>query len=719
MIRLARERRSMWAVAVCTLVAAVVAAGPTVAGAVTDRADHATRLSACVGEAVVGRFVDVSAGHVFGEAISCIAYYEVTRGTGDGTGFSPGRDVTRAEMAVFVARAAEVAGVSLSGGDGGFDDIGETWPEARDAINALAAGGIIAAGGSFRPDDAITRAEMATFLVGLLAAATGKVSVDSGGRVLLGEGSTAAVADDYFADARAAVADPAVRSAISALYELGITKGVGATPLSGDDQPGLDLLYSPDGTVTRGQMAAFITRALAHTGLRPRGVTAQYDGAQVVVSVRDASLRPVAGAPVDVFWAPADAAGRVFAGDAACGRGATRADQSTDLCVIDVTDPATGSGGDVTVSVTGLRRVPPGGAAVWAWTGEVYDTVGRGTELYRLDIAEGADSGVASETLVTTAFNASRARFGSSVAYTVQLRDVVGDVTHGVDGASPAQWRLSVRLSGAAGLEDPETRTLVSDNSGEASFTIRVPDPDPASVGQQVTAAYTLSAAGNAPPDRATVAADGGPAATGTAVFSDAPSSIAQAAVTIDTRGYVYVAGDRSNAVTVTVVDQYGDPMPGARVALGTDLSASSSLEDLKGQEFTVDSRGSHRFVYRYTGQTGAKETLTPSYGLDRADRTAAAATVYWAVDAGRSGRGDVVAGDARLSRVVVDAAADGVVMLVYDGNDRFNVRGAPATLSDFAAELVAVIGRGGSVSLAWSRYQAGRHDPVTEYSLG
>ena len=55
--------------------------------------------------------------------------------------------------------------------------------------------------------------------------------------------------------------------AIRRVYELGIAKGTGdGTTFS----PGTAL-------VTRGQMAAFITRALAHTNARPAGVSVQSD----------------------------------------------------------------------------------------------------------------------------------------------------------------------------------------------------------------------------------------------------------------------------------------------------------------------------------------------------------------------------------------------------------------------------------------------------------
>ena len=124
-------------------------------------------------------FADVSDDHTFQDAINCVAYYGITNGTGDGSTYSPNQDVTRAQMAVFIARAAGVAGVDLDSGSGGFSDIGDIWQEAQDAIDGLAASGMIAKGGDFRPDDAINRAEMATFLIGLLAEAAPNVTIDS------------------------------------------------------------------------------------------------------------------------------------------------------------------------------------------------------------------------------------------------------------------------------------------------------------------------------------------------------------------------------------------------------------------------------------------------------------------------------------------------------------------------------------------------------------
>ena len=688
------------------LVASVLVAGSAPAGAVTDRADHTTRLSACVGDAAGDRmFSDVSEGHVFRGAINCVAYYGITKGTGDGSTYTPEQDVTRAQMAVFIARAAEVAGVDLgSVGDAGFDDIADTWGEAQDAINRLASRGMIASGGAYRPDDAITRAEMAAFLIGLLVEAAPDVTRDSSGAILLGVAGSRSVADDRFPDASGAE--------IAAIYELGVTRGASAANVQDATEPPLDFNYEPGGTVDRGQMAAFITRALAHTPVRPAGVTAQYDGADVVVSVRDAQYRPVSRAAVDVFWAAANQADRAISADGTCHpRGVTQADRSSDPCEIDDTDPVTGRDGDARVAVTGLRRVPDGGAVVWAWTGRDGDTVAAGTELFMFEVAEGADLGFATETLVATSFIARKARFGSTVLYTMQLRDIIGEVSTGVNGTDPARWSLSVQATG----QDPEVQTLVSDGTGAAVFSIGLA-ARPAGTSGDVTVTYTLTPLDNAP--SVTVDADGRAAGSGTVIFSDGAPSIAgtDAIVTVDTRRYVHVTGSTTgNTATVTVLDQYGNPFPGARVSL------ASSLDGVSFGSGTVNSRGSYRFAYRYSGAGGVTEALTPSYGATTTSLTGTAVTVHWAADAGPNDDGTartVLTGDVNRRHIVVNDG-DGPVLLVYDDNDRFDLRGEPTSLAAFEAELATALRRDSpGVTLEWSNYRPGSDGRVTEYDL-
>ena len=188
----------------------------------------------------------------------------MTVGYGDGT-FKPNDDVSRMEMVLFMERAAAVAGA-----------------DAEDVVGDFAETG----------SDPVHRGDMALLIARLLAAATTKESAVNVTNNADGTFAVSGVADkdwDYFADSRRSQ-NRVHDSAASALYELGVAKGTGMG------------YFSPASTVSRGAMAAFITRALAHTTARPEGVTIQSDGpGEVVVSVRDANFHPVANAVVDVF----------------------------------------------------------------------------------------------------------------------------------------------------------------------------------------------------------------------------------------------------------------------------------------------------------------------------------------------------------------------------------------------------------------------------------
>ncbi len=669
------------------LAASLVVANASPSLAVTDRADHTTRLTACVGPAIADQgFTDVSADHVFAEAINCIAYYGITQGTGDGSTYSPETSVTRAQMAVFIARAAEVAGANLAAATRNqFSDLAGNWPEATDAINRLAAEDIIASGGAFRPTAAITRAEMATFLVGLLVETAPRVRRDSQGTILLGAGGSVTVADDYFADTR--------NAETSALYELGVTRGSNAAAVQDPANPPLDFVYEPALAVTRGQMAAFITRALAHTVARPAGLTAQFDGTSVVVSVRDNKFSPAPATPVDVFWAPTAQAEDAFAPDGTCRLTVvTQADESSEPCEIDLTDPPT-SNGDVTIEVSGLLRVPSGGAAVWAWNGAIDETISGAnnlyqTRLYRLDIVESDDIDLATSALLVKPSNARKFRFGSPARFSLQLQDTVGSVRNGVNGIDPASWRLSVQAPGAT---EPDVSTLVTNSRGVASFTI----PSPRSSSTDVRITYTLASADNAPP---VVDAEGSPVTTDMVIFSAGAPSIADgdATVLIETPDYVIVSdGSARTNVRVTVFDQYGSRFSNAKVKLNT------------GEEVTA-SNGTHLFQHSYTGTTGSAETLTVGYGADNADAASETATLYWAVDAGTSSSDNtwkVVAGNVNRRLIVVTDDSE-ARFLNYGKDTRLNLQDRGTTIEAFEAELAAALARSPiERELTWENY--------------
>lgn len=110
-------------------------------------------------------FDDVAADDTHADAIGALAAAGITEGTGDGR-FAPNEQVTREQMASFLARAAGYDDVAA---DGRFDDV-----EADDvhagAIHAIADRGVTAGveDGRFAPQRDVARGQMATFLTRLI-----------------------------------------------------------------------------------------------------------------------------------------------------------------------------------------------------------------------------------------------------------------------------------------------------------------------------------------------------------------------------------------------------------------------------------------------------------------------------------------------------------------------------------------------------------------------
>jgi len=164
-------------------------------------------------------------GSIFKDDIIWLAENGITLGcNAEGTLFCPNDSVTRAQMASFLVRAYNLPAVAGNR----FGDVSGTHLAN---INALAEAGITlgcnAEGTLFCPSDSVTRAQMGSFLAraGGLAPIAGDVFVDVAG---VHEGNINAIAD------------------------AGITLGCDT----------VGPLYCPNDTVTRGQMAAFLHRAL-------------------------------------------------------------------------------------------------------------------------------------------------------------------------------------------------------------------------------------------------------------------------------------------------------------------------------------------------------------------------------------------------------------------------------------------------------------------------
>ena len=176
-------------------------------------------------------FGDVAGTNVHSAAIDCLFELGITKGT-TGTTFSPSQDVTRGQMASFIARVIEEAGASLasSPADAFADDNG-TFHEAD--INRLAAAGIVQGfeDGTYREGLKVTRGQMATYLANAYAYITG-------------EELTAT--SDHFADDDGTTHEGDINKIAEADIAHGFTDGT----------------YRPGVNVRRDQMASFLLNLL-------------------------------------------------------------------------------------------------------------------------------------------------------------------------------------------------------------------------------------------------------------------------------------------------------------------------------------------------------------------------------------------------------------------------------------------------------------------------
>ncbi len=178
-------------------------------------------------------FVD-SDGSVFESDIEWLATAGITKGCNPpyNTLFCPNSYVTRGQMAAFLARALDLT--DDGGGDLFGDDDGSVF---ESAIDKLATAGITkgcnpSEGNTrFCPHDYVTRGQMAAFLVRAMG-----YTDDGGG--------------DLYEDDDGNIFE----SAIDKLGTAGVTRG--CNPVEGNTK------FCPHDYVTRGQMAAFLKRAL-------------------------------------------------------------------------------------------------------------------------------------------------------------------------------------------------------------------------------------------------------------------------------------------------------------------------------------------------------------------------------------------------------------------------------------------------------------------------
>jgi pimeloyl-ACP methyl ester carboxylesterase len=186
-------------------------------------------------------------GTTFEQDISCLALAGITNGVTPDA-YSPTTDVTRGQMASFIANLIDTAaalategspveGLPAYDGTNRFSDVAPSDVHLAN-INRLADAGIVLGGPGgtaadrYGPGQRVSRAQMASFVARALSHLTGEQ--------LEGEG-------DFFGDDDGDVHEPN----IDLVAQLGVAVGVDAER------------FDPGSAITRGQMAAFLVRALA------------------------------------------------------------------------------------------------------------------------------------------------------------------------------------------------------------------------------------------------------------------------------------------------------------------------------------------------------------------------------------------------------------------------------------------------------------------------
>lgn len=212
---------------------------PASGDGLVDPVSALTRTPAAASACAPGRvprstFTDAGTG-VHRPSIDCVVWYGVAHGT-TATTYSPAGPVTRGQMASFIARMLNRSGVRLpSAGGQRFSDVSSTNVH-HDAINQLAAAGIVfGQGATYGPGQVVTRDQMASFLV----RAYDHAQQQAGRSLLPATGA-------QFADTAGNAHEPNINKAAAAGFANGITT----------------TQYGPRQGVRRDQMAAFVIRVM-------------------------------------------------------------------------------------------------------------------------------------------------------------------------------------------------------------------------------------------------------------------------------------------------------------------------------------------------------------------------------------------------------------------------------------------------------------------------
>jgi hypothetical protein len=726
----------------------VASAAPTTAATAVSATD-VTTLKACPASASTpaAGFTDTTSTDV-----DCIAYYGITTGV-TATTYEPSANIPRWQMALYLTRFMDVAGLTLgSGADQGFTDISGYSAAIQTAINQIKQAGVTTGktATTYDPDSNVSNEEMAMFVTRAL----GQTPVGQNGSndtvsslTLYINGTTATYNYD---DIDSGVTFEG-HNAIIETFHLGLTGDLST-----------DRTFSPSADITRADMATWLTNALAHTHARPTGLHLQSTDVadfgsmaagtdELHISNRDASFDAIANTSVDVmafYDDPADTTDlAVVAATGKCDDMVTA--QSSTLCTIDVGDSVTNASGNIVLEMGSMAA---GDASVgdgqtvqyWAWTaanGTVYVstthtastvTIVSTTDATQLKVTSSqakarrtaTPEGIQADTNLdgvsdtgSSEVNFSEAAYGSTVTLTFQAYD---SATVNAVVAKPLVLVTIVDAYGTPGAQPTSVTTTLAYTGADGSVTYDMvcgadPLPLAASTESYRRITWTSTLTDNNLSGTTTDGAEeffyctdkAAYAATSTLAITDKYKSVDLAATLTPV----------TSTVTGTVYDQYGNTLANQAVAFDsdmTDLDAAAAAEGLlDGTKRTTNGSGQASASLSRTTATTGMETISFCVddstdgclaGSDTAEITA---NIFWVTandgTADTGGGARTTAGAANgLSVEVADTPNDVLIVrgstgsantytkVPYDANDQFRDNPSLAPISMSDFETLA-----------------------------
>ena len=593
----ARRRQWLIPVAVLAVTGSLLVAPAAPVVGLEGVPDHRPRLSACLGPALEpAGFVD-TAGSFAEEAADCLAHYGITLGTDPEQGlFSPREPATRRQMALFLMRAAHPAGLDLPEvSDQGFTDL-DVGSASRDAINQLVELGIMegTSATTFDPRSPVTRERAALWLARFLS----KAPTGPGGTDI----DEVKPDDNHFTDV--SNVHFKTRAAIRKIYEMGVTKGTSA------------FTFSPAKEVTRGQMAVFISRMLAHTHARPAGLIIQAtepalsgdSDVTVSISYRHDDHQPRSGQPVDVFFStnPDEA----FDDSGRCTGHVSTASRLGRICVVDHSDPRTSPAGFLRVDLDIADDA--GALRVWAWAGHpgsvYFDR--KGGEVVDIRAQRIPAALEVSDGMPATA---QKRRLGDMVTFTFRLVDADGDRV-----AKPGV-KFSLGVERWVNEHSFEYQTIIKETGPDGTFELsfRHTDQDTKELGDTAQLDLDVLDSGTLEVrDLTTVGllADDATGQDRLLDWSDEESVVTSLTLTMPEMYAVASAEGigAGNRVRAKLTDQYGSGAGRDHVIKFT--SADPSVRP-NNSDRNTDALGIATFSYRRDSDSGTIETMTARSG--------------------------------------------------------------------------------------------------------